>query len=65
MWAIVRWRALETRAFIHAGGDDYLCPLSESQLPPAVLADYLAPVWTGEQALSRDAPRASPGATPS
>jgi transposase len=36
--------ALETRAFIHAGGDDYLCPLSEVQRPPAVLAGYLAPV---------------------
>ena len=33
------------------GGDYYLCPLSETQLPPAVLADYLTPVWTGEQAL--------------
>ena len=29
-----------------------MCPLSESQLPPVVLAGYLAPVWTGEQALS-------------
>ena len=43
--------ALQTRAFLHAGGDDYLCPLSESQLPPTVLADYLAPVGRGEQAL--------------
>jgi len=42
--------ALERRAFIHAGGDDYLCPLSEVQLPPAVLAGYLAPVWLGKQA---------------
>ena len=45
--------ALETRASIHAGGDDYLCPLSEPHVPPAVLADYLAPVWTEEQALTR------------
>jgi transposase len=44
--------ALETRAFIHTGGDDYLCPLSETHLPPAVLADYLAPVWTEEQVLT-------------
>jgi len=44
--------ALETRAFIQAGGDYYLCPLSETQLPPAVLADSLTPVWTGEQPLS-------------
>jgi transposase len=44
--------ARDTRANIHAGGDDYLCPLSESQLSPVVFAGYLAPVWTGEQALS-------------
>jgi transposase len=44
--------ALETRAVIHAGGDDYLCPLSEVQLPPAVLAGYLAPVWAETQALT-------------
>jgi transposase len=55
--------ALETRAFIQAGGDTYLCPLSETQLPAAVLADYLAPVWTGEQPLSllhRTPPRGPP-----
>jgi transposase len=44
--------ALATRACIQAGGDYYLCPLSERHLPPAVLADYLAPVWTGAQALT-------------
>ena len=44
--------ALETRAFLQAGGDYYLCPLSEIHVPPAVLASYLAPVWTEEQALS-------------
>jgi transposase len=44
--------ALETRAFVQAGGDDYLCPLSELQVPPPVLAAYLAPVWTGEHALT-------------
>jgi transposase len=44
--------ALETRAFIQAGGDYYLCPLSATHLPPAVLADSLTPVWTGEQPLS-------------
>jgi len=43
--------ALETRAVLQAGGDYYLCPLSEIQLPPEVLASYLAPVWTGEQAV--------------
>jgi transposase len=55
--------ALETRAFLQAGGDYYLCPLSEVQLPPAVLAGYLAPVWTGEQALSV-IHRAQPGGPP-
>jgi transposase len=54
--------ALETRAFIHAGGDDYLCPLSERHLPPAVLADYLAPVWAEEQALTV-IHRSQPGGT--
>ena len=44
--------ALETRAFLQAGGDYYLCPLSELQVPPTVLATYLAPVWRGEQALT-------------
>jgi transposase len=44
--------ALETRASLQAGGDCYLCPLSELQVPPAVMATYLAPVWTGEQRLS-------------
>jgi transposase len=55
--------ALETRAFIQDGGDYYLCPLSESQLPQAVLADDLTPVWTGEQPLSllhRTPPDGSP-----
>ena len=45
--------ALETRAFIQAGGDAYLCPLAEVQLPPAVLESYLQPVWTGQQPLTR------------
>jgi transposase len=43
--------ALETRACIQAGGDYDLCPLSEIQLPPAVLASDLAPVWSGQHAL--------------
>jgi transposase len=43
--------ALETRAVVQAGGDYYLCPLSELQVPPTVLATYLAPVWTGAQRL--------------
>jgi transposase len=55
--------ALETRAFIQAGGDTYLCPLSETQLPPAILADSLTPVWTGEQPL-RLIHRTPPGGPP-
>jgi transposase len=43
--------AVETRAFLQAGGDYDLCPLSEIQLPPALLAGDLAPVWTGEHPL--------------
>jgi transposase len=41
--------ALETRAFIQAGGDFYLCPLGLVQLPAETLATYLSPVWTGQQ----------------
>ncbi len=44
--------ARQTRAFVQAGGDFYLCPLSETQLPPQKLKAYLSPIWTGEQALS-------------
>jgi transposase len=44
--------AVETRAVVQTGGDYYLCPLSELQMPPTVLTAYLAPVWTGEQALT-------------
>jgi transposase len=43
--------ALETRAYVQAGHDFYLCPLGLVQLPAAVLAGYLAPVWTGAQPL--------------
>jgi transposase len=45
--------ALETRASLQAGGDCYLCPLSELQLPPAVLVGYVEPVTTGHQPLTR------------
>ena len=41
--------ALRTRAFVQAQNDYYLCPLSETQLPDAVLEAYLRPVWQGEQ----------------
>jgi transposase len=43
---------LETRAFTQAGGDYYLCPLSDTQLPPEALEEYLAPLWCGEQELT-------------
>ncbi len=45
--------ALETRAWLQAGGDCYLCPLAEIQLPPAVLAGSVEPVSTGQQPLTR------------
>jgi transposase len=44
--------ALETRAAIQAGGDGYLCPLSAIQLPPAIMASYLAPIWRGDHPLT-------------
>lgn len=44
--------ALETRAFLHAGGDFYLCPLPQTHLPPEGLETYLAPVFAGEQPLT-------------
>src|SRR5260221_629380 len=43
--------ALATRAFVAAGGDCYLCPLSESQLSRAERHALLQPVWEGLQAL--------------
>jgi transposase len=45
--------ALATRAFLQAGGDYYLCPLSELHLPPRVLESYLEPVSRGQQPLTR------------
>jgi transposase len=45
--------ALETRAFLQAGGDYYLCPLSALQVPPEVLEAYVAPIWTGQQPVTR------------
>jgi len=44
--------ALATRAFLQAGGDFYLCPLSEIQMPADRLEETLAPLWSGEQALT-------------
>ena len=44
--------ALETRSFVQANEDYYLCPLAKIQLPDKVLASYLQPVWAGEQSLT-------------
>jgi transposase len=44
--------ALATRAALQAGGDCYLCPLSEIQLPSAVLEGYVEPLATGYQPLT-------------
>jgi transposase len=43
--------ALATRAFVAAGQDFYLCPLSESQLGRAERRALLQPVFDGAQAL--------------
>src|SRR3954463_1552395 len=43
--------ALATRAFVAAGGDFYLCPLSENQLGRAERHAVLQAVWEGTQAL--------------
>src|SRR3954465_6974796 len=43
--------ALATRGFVAAGGDFYLCPLSESQLSRADRRELLQAVWEGTQAL--------------
>jgi transposase len=43
--------ALATRTFVVAGGDYYLCPLPDKQLPADWLRDYLADVADGSQPL--------------
>jgi transposase len=43
--------ALATRAFVAAGSDFYLCPLSENQLSRAERRELLQAVWEGTQAL--------------
>ena len=43
--------ALATRAFVAAGGDFYLCPLSENQLSRAERRALLQAVWEGTQPL--------------
>lgn len=44
--------ALETRAYLQAQQDHYLCPLASKQLPDEVLEAYLQPVWAGDQPLT-------------
>jgi len=43
--------ALETRAYLQAQQDGYLCPLAGKQMPEEALEEYLRPVWAGDQAL--------------
>lgn len=43
--------ALATRAFIARGGDRYLCPLSEKQMPREERLRRLEAVWSGGQSL--------------
>jgi transposase len=43
--------ALQTRAFLAASGDFYLCPLPATQVPAEEVARLLAPVWEQKQAL--------------
>jgi len=43
--------AFDTRAYIAASHDYYLCPLPAVQMPAAALQTLLAPVWTGAQLL--------------
>jgi len=44
--------ALDTRAFVQAQGDYYLCPLSKNQMPDEALEKLLKPVWDQEQPVS-------------
>jgi transposase len=45
--------ALATRAFVAAGHDFYLCPLSENQISRAERQELLQPVFDGTQGLER------------
>src|SRR6476646_2891118 len=42
-----------TRSFVAAGGDCYLCPLSEKHISRAERRQLLRPVWDGTQALQQ------------
>ena len=55
--------ALATRAFVAAGGDFYLCPLSAAPLSRAERHALLRPAWEGTQALEpvgRPGPQGQP-----
>lgn len=55
--------ALATRAFVAAGGDFYLCPLSENQLSRAQRRELLQPVFDGTvplQPVRRPGPEGQP-----
>src|SRR6266566_3232144 len=41
--------ALETRAFVQAKQDCYLCPLAQTQLPVQELDRHLQPLWISQQ----------------
>jgi transposase len=49
----VKMGSRETRAYLVAGGDYYLMPLSQTQVPQAEFEAYLAPVWAKQQALEQ------------
>lgn len=44
--------ALETRAFVQAQDDFYLCPLAKTQMPDEELEKLLKPVWEKKQSLT-------------
>src|SRR5437764_4850146 len=49
----VKMAALATRAYVAAGQDFYLCPLSENQISRAQRRQLLQPVFDGTQALQQ------------
>jgi len=50
---MARWEPWRPVPCCRGGGDYYLCPLAEVQLPPEVLERYLLPVGPGQQPLTR------------
>jgi transposase len=44
--------ALDTRAYLAAQQDSYLCPRATKQMPEELWDEYVKPVWAGEQALT-------------